>query len=309
MRITRQTIPALVALTLAFAGCSQDENLPGGNTDERVAIRVSSNIDVTDGVKKTNTRAMDNKWEADDQIGIFMLNGTTPEKSNIAYYKTTSGSAFSPVDETIYLPVEKPLERDFVAYYPHTATLNDNAYVINLADQTNQAAIDFMTSAKVTGITKNNPDVNFIFHHRLAKLRLNIETGAGFNGDQSELAGLKIELSGQQTAGTYDLLNDNAVAIVPASETIVLNTAEDGQSAEAIVFPSENYNNMTFTFTVSGHAEPYIWNLKDSQSASKFEEGKEYIYNITINRTGINVTASIMPWDKGNGDGETGSAE
>lgn len=304
----KMTFPVLAAMTLAFAGCNKDENLPGGNPDGRVAIRVSSDIDVEGKVQKAGTRAVDDQWEREDAIGIFMLNGTTPEKSNIAY-NTTNGSAFSPVDETIYLPVETPLERDFVAYYPYTGTLNDNAYTINLADQTDQSAIDFMTSAKVTGVTKNNPDVDFIFHHRLAKLRLNITAQDGFNPDQSELAGLIIELTGQQTTGTYNVLTDNTVAIVPANGIITLNTAGNGQTAEAIVFPSENYDNMAFKFTVDGHAEPYIWNLSESTKATKFEEGREYIYNITINRTGINVTATIKPWDKGNGDGETGSAE
>lgn len=308
MKISKMTFPALAAMALAFAGCNQDENLPGGNTDERVAIRVSSNIDTESKVQKTGTRAVDNQWEQNDAIGIFMLNGTTPEKSNIAY-NTTNGSAFSPMDETIYLPAEKPLERDFVAYYPHTETLNNNAYTISLADQTDQSAIDFMTSAKVTGVTKNKPDVDFIFQHRLAKLRLKITAQDGFNPDQSELAGLKIELTGQQTTGTYNVLTDNAVAIVPANGIITLNTAGNGQTAEAIVFPSENYDNMAFQFTVDGHAEPYIWNLSESTKATNFEEGREYIYNITINRTGINVTATIKPWDKGNGDGETGSAE
>jgi hypothetical protein len=318
MQKMKTTITGLLALAI-FAGCSNDENLPGGNdSDGRVAIRVSSNIDVTDGVKKTSTRAADDKWNADDEIGIFMLNGTSvDEYRNIPYITTSGNGSFAPLADgtVIYLPVDGS-GRDFVAYYPHKDAATDGNYTIDLTEQDDQSAIDFMTSekanvehSKVQGISKSDPDVKFRFSHRLAKLRLNIETGAGFKGDHSELAGLTVELTGQQTTGTYNVLADDAIAIVPANETVPLHTEENGRSAEAIVFPSNDYSGMAFSFKVAGHDKPYIWNLSESTEATNFEEGKEYIYNIVINKTEINVTATIKSWESGNGDGENGSAE
>ena len=67
---------------------------------------------------------------------------------------------------------------------------------------------------------------------------------------------------------------------------------------------------MEFVFTVQGHGEPYKWSLNQSNNATKFEAGKEYIYNIKINKTGLEVTSTIEPWQPGNGEsGENGSAE
>ena len=55
--------------------------------------------------------------------------------------------------------------------------------------------------------------------------------------------------------------------------------------------------------------QPYVWELNNSEKATRFEPGKEYIYNITIHKTAIEVTATIKDWEQGNADGESGSAE
>lgn len=315
MRITRQTIPALVALTLAFTGCNQDENLPGGNTDDRVAIRVSSNIDVTDGVmKKTITRAANDEWDSSDQIGIFMLDNTGAvdgKYANIPYETASTDGNFAPLDNgtVIYLPVNGS-DRNFVAYYPYRANVsNGNTYEIDLSNQNPQEDIDFMTAEKVEGINKTAPTVNFHFRHRLCKLRLTIGVDESFTTGLSALEKLKVELTGQRTNGEYNVLTDDAMPTTSGDATITLKTDVTGETSEAIVFPSENFNDMQLKFYVDSEPTPYTWDLKNSQNASKFEEGKEYIYNITIKKTGINVTATIENWGEGNEGGETGSAE
>lgn len=306
MRLSILSLPVFAAVTLALAGCSQEANTPEKENDSRVPVRVSSDIEVS--------RAVDNAWEEDDAIGIFMLNNDAMDTySNVEYITPETNGAFAPADQVIYLPVDGTA-RDFVAYYPYQSNMTDNNYSIDLSNQADQSAIDFMTSEKenganstVEGINKTSPEVNFRFHHRLSKLRLNINTGAGFIGDNSELAGMTVKLTNQQTTGIYNVLTDNAVAITPGDNTIGLLTAANGRTAEAIVFPSNDYTGMQFEFHVIGH-EPYKWSLSES-TATKFEEGKSYIYNITINKTGISVSSTIENWVDGNGSGEDGSAE
>lgn len=316
MKTIRPILLGLLAFPVLFAGCSQDTDLPAGN-DDRVAIRVSSNISVNNQVQRAGTRAVDDTWEGSDAIGIFAVPLASAEEYANRKYTTANGSgSFSATpDQVIYLPVDGS-GRDFVAYYPYSGTMTGSEYAINLADQTQQNTIDFMasertdgTNSKVTGITKADPTVKFRFHHKLAKLRLNIETGSGFISDNSELTGLKVEITGQPTTGTFDVLESDAVTATNNSQTITLLTATDGTKAEGIVFPSEDYAGMLLVFTVQGHGEPYRWNLSES-TAEKFEAGKEYIYNIKINKTGIGVTSTIEPWQPGNGEGgEPGSAE
>lgn len=320
MKTIRPILLGLLVFPVLFAGCSQDTDLPATGNDDRVALRVSSDITVDNQVRKTGTRAVDGSWENTDAIGIFAVQLEGAEEYANRQYTTAAATlgTFTPAtaDQTIYLPVDGS-GRDFVAYYPYTGTMTGSAYAIDLTDQTQQNAIDFMvserengTNSTVKGITKAAPTVKFRFHHKLAKLRLNIETGNGFSSNNSELSGLKVEITGQPTTGTFDVLASDAVAETNSNQTITLLATTDGTKAEGIVFPSDNYAGMQFIITVQGHDTPYTWSLDESNNAEKFEAGKEYIYNIKINKTGLEVTSSIEPWQPGNGEGgETGSAE
>ena len=320
MKTIRPILLGLLAFPVLFAGCSQDTDLPSTGNEDRVALRVSSDISVDNQVQRVGTRAVDGSWENTDAIGIFAVPVTGAEEYANRQYTIAAATlgTFTPAtaDQTIYLPVDGS-GRDFVAYYPYSGTMTGSEYAINLADQTQQNTIDFMasertdgTNSKVTGITKADPTVKFRFHHKLAKLRLNIATGDGFSGNNSELAGLKVEIKGQPTTGTFDVLTADAVTTTNNSQIITLLTTTEGTKAEGIVFPSANFTDMEFVFTVQGHGEPYKWSLNKSNNARNFEAGKEYIYNIKINKTCIDVTSTIEPWQPGNGDaGENGSAE
>lgn len=320
MQKMKVTMTGLLALAV-FAGCSNDENLPGGNDNNgRVALQVTSGI---------QTRAYDDQWEAGDAIGIFaLMPGTaeiaTDETSGTAQgnrqYSTVESApgTFNPVDATatIYLPVDGT-KRDFVAYYPYQPDMKGSTYAINLSEQNDQSAIDFMVStteqaegsSRTTGISKTDPAVQFRFGHKLSKVRLNIGTGAGFKGDHSELVKMEVALTGQQTTADFDVLTDDEVTITKGNGEIVLFTSENGRESEGIVMPSNDYDGMQFEFRVKGHGQPYVWELNKSEKATRFDPGKEYIYNITIHKTAIEVTATIKDWEQGNADGESGDAE
>lgn len=317
---TKMTL-GLLALPFLLAGCGGDENLPGGEVnDGRVALQVTSGI---------QTRAYDDQWEANDAIGIFaLMPGTieiaTDETSGMAQgnrqYRTVENAlgTFNPADATatIYLPVDGT-KRDFVAYYPYQPEMAGSTYKIDLSNQAEQKNIDFMVStteqaegsSRTTGISKTDPTVQFRFEHKLSKVRLNIETGAGFKGNHSELAGMTVTLTGQQTTADFDVLTDDEITITKGYEGIDLLTAENGRTSEGIVMPSNDYDGMQFEFHIKGHKQPYVWELNKSEKALQFKPGKEYIYNITIHKTSIEVTSTIKDWEPGNGDGETGDAE
>lgn len=319
MRKMRMTISGLLSLALC-AGCGSDESLTGGNDNGgRVALWVTSGI---------QTRAYDDQWEAGDALGIFALMPGTPtvaadETDGTAQgnrpYATAAGSLgmFNPSTDaaTIYLPVDGST-RDFVAYYPYRKDMEGSTYKIDLSTQDPQRAIDFMVStteqeagiSRTTGVSKADPAVQFRFRHKLSKVRLDIRTGDGFKGDHSELQGMTVALTGQQVTAGFDVLTGDEVPATGGDSEIVLLTAADGRTSEGIVMPSDDYVGMRFEFRVKGH-EPYVWKLDQSAKATKFEPGKEYIYNITLHKTAIEVASTIEDWQAGNGSGENGSAE
>lgn len=302
---TRMTL-GLLALPFVFAGCSGDENLPGGEVnDGRVALQVSSGI---------QTRAFDDQWEDDDQIGIFMLNNgqntVADGYDNVPYRVAsagTGGKAFTPSFKVIYFPTNGD-KRDFIAYYPYRANkVAGGVYNIDLTVQNPQKDIDFMLAGKVTDKSRTDANVSFQFAHKLAKIVMDIQPGDGVTAD--DLKDITVSLTGQPTEGTFDVLNGQNVAVTSTDKKAVTLLADaDGTHAEGIVFPSENYDGMSFTFATQAIGA-YEWPLSQSTKATKFESDKKYLYTITVNKTAIEVTASIKDWEPGNEGGENGSAE
>ncbi len=289
---------ALALAALLMTACQNDEETM--QTDSRVALQVTSGI---------QTRAYDDQWEKGDEIGIFgNIQGTTPAEwsGNVPYTTTNGDGNFAPDAGPIYLPTDGT-SVDFVAYYPYTASLTDGVYTVDVSSQSNQSAIDFMASGTQTA-DRINPEVVFNFEHKLSKLYITFRAGDGMAA--ADLAGMTVQLTGQQPKATYDVTQPDGAVNVGTDNpvTLTLNTAADGTSAEGIVLPSNNYDSMVLHLVLANNAGFFNWNLYESEAES-FEAGKKYVYAITVNSTRLDVTASITDWTPGNGEGgEQGEA-
>ena len=276
MKVKQNLFPALL-VAFALTACNNEEETMQG-ADGRIALQVTSGI---------QTRAYDNQWETGDRIGIYAFGtGSTTVADgygNIPYTTASGGTtgSFAPDGTTIYLPTDGT-ERDFVAYYPYTAGLTDGIYTVDVSN------------------------VAFNFTHKLCKMELTLKPGSGMTG--TELSGLTVELTGQQTAGTFNVTQPaSAVSVTTGTATpIPLLTNADGTFAEGIVLPSER--GMSLNITLSDGASVFSWPLGNATESQKFEAGKKYLYTITVNKTNIDVTATITDWEPGNGGGETGDA-
>lgn len=302
----------LLAASALFVGCGNEDVAPAsvenGNNDGRVALRVNSGI---------QTRAAGKTWSQDDAIGIYMVNTgtqTVAESASNRLYKAQApgeSSAFEAegAGNIIYYPVDGS-SVDFLLYYPQRS-LTDNVYSIDVTNQNNLPAIDLMT-AKVTGKDKTQPVIEPKFFHLLAKLKLNIKNGEGIT--VADLNGLKVDITNQRTKGSYNVLKEEmTLAQGQNGEEITLNTVADGTQSEAILLPTTEVDGINpiidgrqLTFTLNATGETFKWDVPNEK---QFEAGKENVYNITINRTPIGVTATIEDWTPGNAGGEDGSAE
>ena len=309
MRATK-IYPVAALLALSLAACNNEEITP--NPDTRLALQVTSGI---------QTRAYDATWEANDEIGIFgFTQGDAPTQAytNVRYVTTGGNGTFTPGGTTIYLPTDDsyldiylPTDDsylDFVAYYPHTTSLTaDGIYAVDVTDQSIQKDIDFMAASKLSANRIKNT-VAFNFEHKLSKIVLNFADGDGIA--LSELAGMKVQLTNQQPKATFDVTQPDGEVVVGTDSPIdiTLLTNADGTSSEGIVLPSENFDGMTLHLALVDGGSFFNWDLNNS-SANKFEAGKKYVYDITVNRTGLSVTATITDWAPGNGEnGEQGNA-
>ena len=276
---------------LSLSACSNEEI---HMDDARVALQVTSGI---------QTRAYDDQWEEKDDIGIFgFTQGDAPAQAytNVRYVTTGGDGAFTPDGTTIYLPTDGS-SLDFVAYYPHTTDLENGIYTVDVENQSDLSTIDLMAASKLSANRSKNT-VAFNFEHKLSKIVFNFTAGVGM--DESELAGMKVQLTNQQTLATFNVTQPDGEVVVGTNTpaTLTLNTDADGTSSEGIVLPSANFDGMTLHLELSDGSSFFNWDLNNSQNADKFEAGKKYVYDITVNRSGLGVTATITDWTPGNGE-------
>ena len=296
--MNKKTFSAVALAALLLTACQNDEETM--QTDARVALQVTSGI---------QTRAYDDQWEKGDEIGIFgFTQGDAPTQAhtNVRYVTTGGNGTFTPDGTTIYLPTDGS-SLDFVAYYPHTTDLENGIYTVDVENQSDQSAIDLMAADTQTADRINNT-VAFNFGHKLSKIVLTFKPGDGMA--LSELAGMKVQLTNQQPKATFDVTQPDGEVVVGTNTpaTLTLNTDADGTSSEGIVLPSANFDGMTLHLELSDGSSFFNWDLNNSK-ADKFEAGKKYVYDITVNRSGLGVTATITDWTPGNGEnGEQGEA-
>lgn len=296
--MNKKTFSTLTLAAILLTACQNDEETM--QTDTRVALQVTSGI---------QTRAYDDQWEEKDDIGIF---GFTQEDApaqaytNVRYVTTGGDGAFTPDGTTIYLPTDGS-SLDFVAYYPHTTDLENGIYTVDVENQSDQSTIDLMAADTQTADRINNT-VAFNFEHKLSKIVLTFKPGDGMA--LSELAGMTVQLTNQQPKATFDVTQPDGEVVVGKNTpaTLTLDTDADGTSSEGIVLPSANFDGMTLHLELSDGSSFFNWDLNNSK-ADKFEAGKKYVYDITVNRSRLDVTATIEDWVPGNGEnGEQGEA-
>lgn len=306
-----------IVLTFIFlfllTNCNKEkEREVSGNTG-RVALLVNGNINV-------QTRAHDKTWDKKDAIGIYMTVAgeqvLVKDVKNRRYITWEGDGIFVTADaaNTIYFPVDGS-NVDFYAYYPYQAGLVNGNLPLDVSIQNNLAAIDLMVtkvlSSSTTPLNKQHSDVSFGFIHYLSKLELEIMPGKGISSD--DLKQLKVEITGQRTSGSYNLLSGIFEVIATGGQSILLNTLDNGTSAQAILLPTTGIGGSNaviqgrkLVFTLASN-EAFEWMIPDDKD---FGSGEKNLYKITINRNSLNVSSSIADWTEGNGiDGEAGSAE
>lgn len=292
-----KTITELLPLALLAAATmvSCNGKVEPAAQDEKVAVQFGSSINAA-------SRAVNDKWTAGDQIGIFMVgenkvlskDAISEEADNIAY-RTEGDGAFSPVaaEQIIYFPMNGDV--DFYAYYPYTPEVNDYRIALDLTDQSNQEALDLMF-AKVSGCNKSNPKVELQFSHLLSNLILEVQPGTGLT--QADLAELTVKVKDANTKATFNLV-DGTISGEETPEGFTMKTVEAGKRYEAILFPTESESREIEFDLNNDHDAPFTWTMK-----SALKGGSQYHHQVTLSRTAAEVSGSIKPWDNGGDNGE-----
>ena len=278
---------ALALLAGAMVSCNT-EDTASTTPNGKVAVQFTGGISV-------NTRASGLAWADGDMIGIFMTGANQTlsadaikEGVDNVCYQTSGSIAFSPISggKTIYYPIDGDV--DFYSYYPQT-TVNDYKVALNVADQTNQEAIDFMY-AKTTGCNKATPQVDLRFSHMLSRLILNVQPGNGLTED--DLNKLKVTIKDQNTTATFNLA-DGVISGDGNPANIKMKAVQVGKRYEAILLPTASKIREIEFDLDNGYDAPFVWKMDQ-----ELKGGNLYNYTtVKLTRSTVDMSGTIESWN------------
>jgi len=282
--------------TLALMSCT--------NNDDNSEWYGSEGIVFTTAIQ---SRVSGNTWNANDEVGIYMMNaGSGIEAAtaqNKKYIAQTNGTLTAAPGNGIYLPESGNV--DFIAYYPYTTSVSGNKLAVNVSDQSNPAAIDLIYSNGTKGVAATTATTSLGFTHQLTKVTLNVTKDETIE----TLNGLGVNIKGISTEGEFNLADGTLTATAGTNNKDVamyIDAQGTTATATAIILPtaaSTDQTSLNLTFNLNGQS--FTHTISD---ASIFEKGTNVSFNakLSINNGKPVVTvgnATINNWtEKPGGD-------
>ena len=288
-------------LCLVAASCSDvtdDDILPDGKYPMTFTAAV-------DGMAVSRaTTAADGKtsWLEDDLVAISKDGGA----SHKAYKITDAGSgAMSPVADALYWSQKT---ETLGAWHPVSCTIGNGGGPgeVNITDQSSGfGALENILYAPAASYTySSGSPVVFTFRHALAKVSVTLQKESGKTDfTEEEISGAKVAFMGY-TAGSLGyggLAGDGENGeIKPKKETT------DGTTTYTALLVPQQMQNVKFikvTIGTDAAARDYYYTPAGDNDAN-LTAGKQYTYNITVKKEGLQVESVSASWD-----GETSEEE
>lgn len=292
MKTQNILIATAMSVLALSSSCKKDNNQGAELPASTKAVTFTSSIN-----GQILTKAVNNKWDVNDAIGVFMKTGTGLSNvlaANKSYTTTAGDGEFKPsaTDQNINYPETGSV--DFVAYYPYKSTLTNNIYPVDVTSQSNQPAIDLMYSNNATGLSKTSTVANLSFAHQLAKIEFTVKNGYGV----SDLTGLTAALNSVNTKADFDLATGTLANPSQSADLAAKVTAQTGSTlVEAIVLPVADASGKVVTFTLP--SGKFTLTLPAN---TKFDAGKRYTFDIELRNgtapvpVAVALKATITDW-------------
>lgn len=257
--------------TLALMSCT--------NNDDNSEWYGSEGIVFTTAIQ---SRVSGNTWNANDEVGIYMMNaGSGIEAAtaqNKKYIAQTNGTLTAAPGNGIYLPESGNV--DFIAYYPYTTSVSGNKLAVNVSDQSNPAAIDLIYSNDTKGVAATtSTTIKLGFTHQLTKVTLNVTKDETIE----TLNGLGVNIKGVSTEGEFNLADGTLTATAGTNNKDVamyIDAQGTTATATAIILPtaaSTDQTSLNLTFNLNGQSFTHT-----ISEASIFEKGTNVSFNANL---------------------------
>lgn len=280
-------------LCLVAASCSDvtdDDILPDG----KYPMTFTAAVDRM-AVSRATTADGKTSWLKDDLVAISKDGGASHKEYKIT--DVTRG-AMSPKDVADALYWNQTTET-LGAWHPFSCTIGGGSGEVNITDQNSGfGALENILYAPAASYTYNSGgSVSFTFRHALAKVSVTLRKESGktdFTDD--EIFGAEVTFMGY-TAGSlgYDGLAGDGEngEIKPKKETT------DGTTTYTALLVPQQMQNIKFikvTIGTGAAARDYYYTPAGNNDAN-LTAGKQYTYNITVKKEGLQVESVSASWD------------
>lgn len=325
----------MAAATLLLTGCSKDDDSVNNSP---VELRLTSGIEVQQ-TRAAFTPTQSTSITLGEVVSVWVDDaGTTPNPTPIYkanQLKATAENTFTG-GTPMYFPqtgnkvniyaihgnFTTPFDAD--ADFPAAAGVEYKVEADQSAGGAAYTSSDLLYAYEKEVARDGNPTTKQLtFYHILSKLELAIVVGEGgptlAAKDAVKLG--DVTLKGNFTPSTDADITDQSAragmlsaADAPSNDVMTLGqqTCEDFNENvfynEAILVPQDMKDKvLTFKLANGGTLTYTIPAFDATPGEAKFESGKKYIYHITLNLTGLEVTSTIANWEEvGAVEGEAG---
>lgn len=285
------------ALALAFASCTNNEDLNYGIQDNEIRL--------TSGVVSSRAATQGIQIVKDESVYAWLDNA---DQEVVKAWKLVADGEGKLAGEIKYFPDGVTSLKCYALHANSTFGAEaglpasiEHTVVANQKETANYIKSDLLFSIKDAVVKRQENPLNF--YHMLSKVEVKLIAGEGYTNEQ--LANLNVNILG--TKPVASLAIDKAKAEADIADQAVRKTwitasgnpaaisipTKTDDYAEAVIVPQSVQGN--FIQIVSGEID-LCYAL---QTAKEFESGKNYKFDITVERNGLNVSTSISDWADG----------
>jgi uncharacterized protein (TIGR02145 family) len=288
-------ISEIILFMFVFVSCVND-------IEKKEQYNSNIPIQLTTKIQLSHTRTIDNSFEYNDAIGLYVIRHPSTLRGNryVNNVKFSCSASLEFVPESPVFYPESSSLCDFIAYYPYKNAgieVGETSFEVNVQrDQSNANAFslsDFLV-AESPGLSSSNERVDLIFQHKLSCFNIHIKAGDGFTVNELLELSPVVRITNTNTQAVYDFatglfVNQNTLAEINLNGEWKIN--DDMLSGKRAIIIPQTLHSSSVLMEVEISGISYDCRLTEDFTV---ESGSSNDFILTVSPYQENLSADIV---------------
>ena len=231
-----------------------------------------------------------------DDYGTADPANTAGRTDGLTILAASAGSTFTSKDDILdpgWIAFSWTLRTDQYNGWENADLITSNNITASILDRT----------LKFDEVKTNNANDLLIFTHAMSKVTVNLTAGEGFNG---LFTNVSVKVLNAYCSGTVRIKEGTTSVTKDTKQTVTLKkesipTSGYTATCTGVIMPGNKYDNDDRILEITADGNIYYVtaekiNIANTATDDVFERGKNYIFQVTVNKTKIVVTATVKDW-------------